>query len=178
VDDFLFLFNPFAAGQDGNLLVEKDRVLAAYCQTRARFPDRLPLPAFPEPGGVLPVGRTDNGDELYWVTEGQPDGWPVVLVAARAALQEVHPMSVTGFLAALAANQLTSRVLPQDLLRAPATDSPHSPLRDRCRLGLCHPVQRSVIVAMTATKGLLGEYRMLPLADLGESSDARPAVGP
>jgi hypothetical protein len=26
-------------------------------------------------------------------------------------------MSVTGFLAALAANQLTSRVLPQDLLR-------------------------------------------------------------
>ena len=35
-----------------------------------------------------------------------------------------------------------------------------------------------VIVAMTATKGLLGEYRMLPLADLGELSDAWPAVGP
>ncbi|HET6815165.1 MAG TPA: hypothetical protein VFJ69_14380 [Actinomycetota bacterium] len=119
VDAFLYLFNPFTAGQDGNLLVEKDRVLAAYGQTRARFPDRLPLPAFPEPGGVLPVGRTENGDELYWVTDGQPDGWPVVLVASRAALQEVHPMSVTGFLAALAANQLTSRVLPQDLLRRP-----------------------------------------------------------
>jgi hypothetical protein len=28
VDDFLYLFNPFAAGEDGNLLVEKDRVLA------------------------------------------------------------------------------------------------------------------------------------------------------
>ena len=68
---------------------------------------------------MLPVGRTENGDELYWVTDGQPDGWPVVLVASRAALQEVHPMSVTGFLAALAANQLTSRVLPQDLLRRP-----------------------------------------------------------
>jgi hypothetical protein len=117
VDDFLYLFNPFTAGQDGNLLVEKDRVLAAYGRTRARFPDRLPLPAFPEPGGVLPLGRTDNGDELYWVTDGRPDAWPVVLVASRAALQEVHPMPVTGFLARLAANQLTSRVLPQDLLR-------------------------------------------------------------
>jgi hypothetical protein len=70
VDDFLYLFNPFTAGQDGNLLAEKDRVLESYRQTRARFPERLPLPAFPNPGGVLPLGRTDNGDELYWVTTG------------------------------------------------------------------------------------------------------------
>jgi hypothetical protein len=120
VDDFLYLFNPFAAGQDGNLLVEKDRVLAAYRQTRARFPDRLSLPPFPEEGGVLPLGRTENGDELYWVTERDPDGWPVALLEARAALLEVYPMPVTGLLAALAANQLTSRVLPDDVLGRPS----------------------------------------------------------
>ena len=120
IDDFLYLFNPFTQGQDGNLLVERDRVLAGYRQTRAGFPDRLPWPPFPEPGGVLPLGRTDNGDELYWVTQGQPDGWPVALLEARAAVQEVHPMPVTGFLAALAANQLTSRVLPDDLLGRPS----------------------------------------------------------
>jgi hypothetical protein len=120
VDDFLYLFNPFAAGQDGNLLVEKDRVLAAYRQTRTRFPDRLSLPPFPEEGGVLPLGRTENGDELYWVTKRDPDGWPVVLLESRAALLELHPMSVTGLLAALAANQLTSRVLPDDVLGRPS----------------------------------------------------------
>jgi hypothetical protein len=120
VDDILYLFNPFTRGPDGNQLIEKDRVLAGYRQTRARFPDRLPWPPFPEPGGVLPLGRTDNGDELYWVTQGQPDQWPVALLEARAALQEVHPMSVTGFLAALAANQLTSRILPDDLLGRPS----------------------------------------------------------
>jgi hypothetical protein len=120
VDDFLYLFNPFAAGQDGNLLAEKDRVLAAYRQTRARFPDRLPLPPFPEPGGVLPLGRTDNGDELYWVTGGHPDDWPVALLESRAALLEVHPMPVTRFLAALAANQLTSRILPEHVLGRPS----------------------------------------------------------
>jgi hypothetical protein len=119
VDDFLYLFNPFAAGEDGNLLVEKDRVLAGYRQTRARFPERLPLPPFPEEGGVLPLGRTDNGDELYWVTTGHPDGWPVALLESRAALQELHRMPVTGFLAALAANQLTSRILPKDMLGRP-----------------------------------------------------------
>jgi hypothetical protein len=120
VDDFLYLFNPFAAGKDGNLVAEKDRVLAAYRQTRARFPDRLPLPPFPEPGGVLPLGRTDNGDELYWVTDGDPDGWPVALVESRATLQEVHQVPVTGFLAALAANQLVSRILPEDVLGRPS----------------------------------------------------------
>ena len=120
VDDFLYLFNPFAQGQDGNLVVEKDRVLAAYRQTRVRFPDRLPLPPFPEPGGVLPLGRTDNGDELYWVTDGDPDGWPVALVESRAALQELHQLPVTGFLTALAANQLASRILPADVLDRPS----------------------------------------------------------
>jgi len=120
VDDFLYLFNPFAAGQDGNLLAEKDRVLEGYRQTRARFPERLPLPPFPDPGGVLPLGRTDNGDELYWVTQGDPDGWPVALLEARTALQELHAMPVTGLLAALAANQLPSRILPKAVLSRPS----------------------------------------------------------
>jgi hypothetical protein len=116
VDDFLYLFNPFAAGQDGNLLFERDRVLAAYTQTRAKFPQRLPLPPFPEPGGVLPLGRTDNGDELYWVTAGDPGDWSVALLQSRAASQEIHRMPVAGFLAALAAGDLQTQVLPDDVV--------------------------------------------------------------
>jgi hypothetical protein len=119
VDDFLYLFNPFAEGQDGNLLFEKDRVLAAYAETRARFPARLPLPPFPEDGGVLPLGRTDNGDELYWVTGGDPRDWPVALLESRAARQEVHRMPVTGLLAALAAGELVSAILPDQVLHRP-----------------------------------------------------------
>jgi hypothetical protein len=40
VDDFLSVFNPFTHGPDGNVVVETGRVLAAYRQTRARFPGR------------------------------------------------------------------------------------------------------------------------------------------
>jgi hypothetical protein len=120
VDDFLYLFNPFAEGQDGNLLFEKDRVLAGYAETRAKFPERLPLPPFPEPGGVLPLGRTDNGDELYWATGGVPGDWPVVLLASRGDRQELHRMPVTGFLAALAAGELATRVLPDELVHRPS----------------------------------------------------------
>jgi hypothetical protein len=120
VDDFLYLFNPFAAGQDGNLVFEKDRVLAAYTQTRVKLPQRLPLPPFPEPGGMLPVGRTDNGDELYWVTAGDPDDWSVALLESRAASQEIHRMPVTSFLAALAAGELETEVLPDDVVHRSA----------------------------------------------------------
>jgi hypothetical protein len=72
VDDFLYLFNPFTTGQDGNLLVEKDRVLPGYRQTRARYPERLPLPAFPDPGGVLPLG----GPTTVTSCTGSPVGPP------------------------------------------------------------------------------------------------------
>jgi hypothetical protein len=54
------------------------------------------------------------------VTEGAPDDWPVALLEARAGLQEVYRMPVTGFLASLAANQLTSRILPRDVLDRPS----------------------------------------------------------
>ena len=119
VDDFLYLFNPFAAGQDGNLLFERDRVLADYAETRAKYPKRLPLPPYPEPGGVLPLGRSDNGDELYWVTEGGPADWPVLLLESRASFQEVHRMPVTGFLAALCAGELDTEILPADVVHRP-----------------------------------------------------------
>jgi hypothetical protein len=119
VDDFLYLFNPFAEGEDGNLLFERDRVLAAYAETRAHFPGRLPLPPFPEPGGVLPLGRTDNGDELYWVTGDAPAGWPLALLESRAASQEIHTMPVTAFLAALAAGELDTRILPDAIVHRP-----------------------------------------------------------
>ena len=53
------------------------------------------------------------------MTTGHPDSWPVALLESRAALQELHRMPVTGLLAALAANQLTSRILPKDVLGRP-----------------------------------------------------------
>lgn len=121
-DGFLYLFNPFAPDGPGNLVHERDATLRAYTETRERFPDRLPLPPFPEPGGVLPLGRSDNGDELYWVTSGKPDDWQVTVLASRAARQETHAMTVTAFLATLLAGELTTRMFPDSFLdRRPHT---------------------------------------------------------
>ena len=116
-DDFLYLLNPFARDPAGNLLHEKDTMLAAYAETRAKFPERLPLPPFPEPGGLLPLGRSDTGNVLYWLTEGEPAAWGVVAFAARSTRHEVHHLPVTGFLARLLSAELDTHVLPDSLLR-------------------------------------------------------------
>jgi hypothetical protein len=115
-DEVLWLFSP-AAPPDGNLVGQRDAVLADYAESRRRFPRRYPLAPFPEPGGVLPLGRSDTGNELYWVTEGEPDRWPVALFGSRSSRHEVHGGGIAAFLAALAAGELRTRLLPRDLLR-------------------------------------------------------------
>jgi hypothetical protein len=116
-DDFLYLFNPFSADPAGNLVAAKDTMLADYAETRSKFPDRLPLPPFPEPGGLLPLGRSDNGNELYWLTEGAPDGWGVVAFAGRSTDHEVHEHPVTRFLELLLSGELDTSVFPDSFLR-------------------------------------------------------------
>ena len=116
-DDFLYLLNPFSADPAGNLVAAKDTMLADYAETRSKFPDRLPMPPYPEPGGLLPLGRSDNGNELYWLTEGAPDGWGVVAFAGRSTDHEVHEHPVTRFLELLLSGELDTSVFPGSFLR-------------------------------------------------------------
>ena len=119
-DELLWLFSPFAPRGPGNLLDERRTTLDAYEQTRRRFPARLPLPPFPEPGGLLPLGRSDNGNELYWLTEGAPDAWGVVLFGGRSTDHEVHRLGVAAFLAGVLSGGTPTSLLPDDLPRRAA----------------------------------------------------------
>src|SRR5262245_25855607 len=39
-----------------------------------------PYGVFPDRPGWLLWGTTSNGDALCWVTEGEPDAWPLLLI--------------------------------------------------------------------------------------------------
>ena len=54
------------------------------------------------------------------MTQGNPGDWPVALLESRATRQELHRLPVTGFLAALAANELATQILPDDVVHRPA----------------------------------------------------------
>ncbi|MBL8795878.1 MAG: hypothetical protein JNM56_18380 [Planctomycetia bacterium] len=51
----------------------------AWCDTlrwsSREWPSLYPHPVYPEAGGLFPWAFTDNGDTLYWLTQGEPDSW-------------------------------------------------------------------------------------------------------
>ncbi|MET9628993.1 hypothetical protein ABZX92_16155 [Lentzea sp. NPDC006480] len=76
IDSFLHVFHPAA---DWSLRDQNEVTLGRMRSHREDFPELFPHPLFPEPGGLLSWGCTDNADELLWLTVGEPDEWPVVV---------------------------------------------------------------------------------------------------
>jgi hypothetical protein len=78
--------------------------------------DERPYAMWPSPGGLIPFGGTDNGDEFFWLSRGAPAEWKVV-VWDRAFLGfELFDCDLTDFLAGLATGEIMPKGLPDDLL--------------------------------------------------------------
>jgi hypothetical protein len=112
INDFISPCNPFSSNKNLSLQREIREQLEGLRGTREKFPDLWPIPLFPEEGGFLPWGKTDNGDVLHWVTEGAPDEWTVAVTAARDPEFEVHPFDMTEFLAKILTREIVCAVFP------------------------------------------------------------------
>lgn len=66
-------------GRD-ELVGQVETLTGFHRELREQFPQFEPLSMWPERGGFLPFATSIDGDELGWVTVGDPDGWPVLLV--------------------------------------------------------------------------------------------------
>lgn len=113
IADFLWIFNPFSINENLNLekqIENQARVLAEL----QLYGESIPYRLFPERGGVLPFGITDNGDVLFWLTAGAPDDWVVVVNEARAPNWELYNFSMSGFLAAVLQRQVLCGIFPKD----------------------------------------------------------------
>jgi hypothetical protein len=114
---FLWPYNPFSSNENLNLLTRGKLILEAMSVIKERFGDtEVPYPLFPEPGGLLPWGSTDNGDSLFWLTTGNPDEWPVVVNESRGPSFEEFEESMTGFLARLINEEISSEIIPSYFL--------------------------------------------------------------
>lgn len=78
--------------------------------------DDLPYPMWPQPGGLLSFGGTDNGDCLFWLRDGPPEEWRVVVWDRGLQTFEVIDRDLTGFLAGLITGEVLPAAFPEDLL--------------------------------------------------------------
>lgn len=106
--DFLHVLSPLDERSRRRVatILEADRV------SRGEFPQHYPLPLYPEPGGLLPWAVSDNGDTLYFVTAGSPDGWPTLIKGPRAPEFEVSFAPPTALIQGFATGRLRSLILP------------------------------------------------------------------
>src|SRR5438128_2571968 len=72
------VYNPFGADEYMALVTQGRRVCGYNRESQWSDPKRFPYPYFPEPGGLLPWGNDENGNDYFWLTEGPPTKWVVV----------------------------------------------------------------------------------------------------
>lgn len=58
-----------------------------------------PYPIYPVRPGLFPWARDANGYGLCWLTEGEPQDWPVIVTLPREEETGEYSMSMTSFLA-------------------------------------------------------------------------------
>jgi len=113
---FLWPFNPFSRNENLNLIEQVKIRLNALQVLKDRFSEKHPYPLYPEMGGLLPWGATDNGDVLFWLTDGKPDDWIVVINESRGPKFEKFEETTTSFLSKLITGDIVSNIIPNDFL--------------------------------------------------------------
>lgn len=77
--------------------------------------NNAPYAFWPAPGGLIPFGATDDGDDLFWLPRGPSADWPVVVWPRGLDEFEVFECDLTDFLAGLALGEVLPKEFPDDL---------------------------------------------------------------
>jgi hypothetical protein len=93
----VFVSNPFGPDYLRELEQCCDELRKDRCDLRKKR--RIPYGVFPHRPGWLPWGTDMDGSLLCWLTEGEPDQWPIILLSAeRSSFQQLQ-LPMTTFLA-------------------------------------------------------------------------------
>jgi hypothetical protein len=111
--DFLWIYSPFAQVVEANLVIQSTGELRTQRELREEI--AFPYPLFPVPGGLLPVGRTDNGDVLFWRTEGEAEAWTVAVRGSRRIEVEDFRLGLLDMITALVLGTVRVSAFPDDV---------------------------------------------------------------
>jgi hypothetical protein len=109
IGNFVVVYNPFSPHKPANFFRYMD--FSLEIERKFHF---LDFPLFPELGGLLPFASTYNGDHLYWLTEGQPDNWKVVVREVKSKNYELYSYGMVDLFLRLIVADLDPK---QDTLR-------------------------------------------------------------
>ncbi|MFS8101710.1 SMI1/KNR4 family protein [Lentzea alba] len=112
IGDFLSVFRPVGGEDEFSLREFADQTLTNFRGLREDLPSDFPHPLYPEPGGLLPWGVTDNNDFLCWLVQGEPDQWPVVVT--DVGNWWTHHGNMQSFLVGVLTGDVRCPIFPDD----------------------------------------------------------------
>lgn len=114
VDGFLWIFNPGSANPNLELEASVERELGVLEQIKKQSPNAYRMSVFPQPGGYFPFGGSDNGDTLFWVTDGAAEDWTVAVMGPREREVFEYAGTMTGFLIDVLERRVVCDRFPED----------------------------------------------------------------
>lgn len=101
------VFNPFAAV----FLQWIEEEVGAWRDLKAaEGEEEIPFGVFPESPGLLPWGKDNNGNGLFWLAEGNPEQWPII-VRGEPPKYARFELPLTSFLAQAFTGALVPKVI-------------------------------------------------------------------
>ncbi|MFD4936626.1 SMI1/KNR4 family protein [Streptomyces virginiae] len=104
--DLLHLHTPFGANRYNRVEWQS----AHPTESPERDRERYPYPLHPAPGGLLIWGTTMDADRLCWLTDGEPEEWPVVVWSSEG-WYETHRTGAAAFFEGWVGGRVHSRLL-------------------------------------------------------------------
>jgi len=100
---YLQVFNPFSVYY--RQMIDYECALLRKLESICGL---LPYNVHPHRPGLLPCGRDEEGDGMYWLTDGDPNKWPIMLRSRDEDVNEAFErwdVSLTTFLAGILSNE-------------------------------------------------------------------------
>ena len=115
IGDFWWFLTPYEEDLNVNYKKRSGEMLEAYQESKQKFPEYFSHNLYPEDDGLLPFAYTDNGDELYWLTKGNPEQWHVVIYESRSPEFYYYSMGLAEFLCKMIKGEISCEIFESDI---------------------------------------------------------------
>jgi len=112
INSFLWILTPYESNQNINIFHKAEIMRESYNYMKDMFPEDFSYSIYPDEGGLLPWGYTDNGDELYFNLNNDT----IVIMEARYSEFYEYEMGMIEFLYKLFVKEIKCNAFPEDFI--------------------------------------------------------------
>lgn len=112
INNFLWILTPYEENKEINIFQRANIMHESYEYMKNMFPGEFYYNIYPDEGGLLPWGYTDNGDELYFDLNNNT----IVVMETRYSNFYEYKMGMIEFLYKLFIKEIRCNAFPKDFL--------------------------------------------------------------